>query len=362
MKTPLQINIPAGVLSGSLALLSLASCSDPSFCVNGVIEDADGKTVTIEKADHAGYWIALDSVKLGNSGKYKFKQPAPAAPEIYRLSLDGSHIYFPVDSIENITIDAPAARFATGFTITGSDDATSLGNFEKELISYAPKLANADSARNFKRRVYANYLQEAKGSVVSYYILTKTVNDKPLFGDDEDYRYFAAVATSFRQFRPEDPRTAILEQTATDAIRRANAAMGKKNVVQAEELNFIPVMLPDENGSNVALADIAGKGKPTLLIFSNLTDDATPAMNIELKKLVDAGSVNIYNVSFDDDALLWRNAARNLPWTTVYADMENARKLVGSYQLTNLPVIFLIVADGNLKARYSSVAELKKAL
>lgn len=346
----------------SLLLILAGACSDPSFTVDGTVEGADGKTLLLEKADHAGLWIPLDSVKLKESGNFKFKQIAPAAPEIYRLSLDGSYIYFPVDSTENIKVQAPASAFATSFTLSGSDNAEVLARFEKELIASASKLAIPDSARSFKRNVYTKYLQDSKGSVVSYYILTKTVGDKALFGEAEDYRYFAAVATSFRQFRPDDPRTLLLEQTATQAMRRSNALQGKKTVVEAREISYIPITLPDENGTNVALSQIAGQGKPTVLLFSNLTDDATPALNMELKKLTDAGTVNIYNVSFDDDPLLWRNAARNLPWTTVYADMANTRAIVTDYQLDRLPVMFLITSDGTLKARCATAADLRRAL
>lgn len=347
--------------AAALSILT-TSCSDPSFSVKGSVEGGVGKTILLEKSDQSGFWVALDSANLKKSGVFSFKQFAPAAPEIYRLSLDGSYIYFPVDSIENIRIQANAQNFATDYSISGSANAEALAKFEKELIAYSPKLVIEDSARNFKRRIFTEYLQDAKGSVVSYYILTKTVGNKPLFDAPEDVKYFAAVATSFRQFRPEDPRTLLLEQTATDARRRQNIASGKRTVLQAEEVGFFPISLPDENGSNVNLSDLAGHGVPTVLLFSALTDDKTPALNIELKKLYDAGGIRIYNVGFDTDGLAWRTSARNLPWTTVYANLTDARKVAGDYQVADLPTFFVIDAQGNLKARCSSIEELRKAL
>lgn len=344
------------------ALASLSACSDPSFSVKGKISDADGKTIILEKADHAGYWVPLDSASLKSSGKFSFSRAAPAAPEIFRLNLDGQYIYFPIDSIESITINAPAAHFASQFDISGSENATAMGKFEKELLAFSPYFENADSAASFKRRVYTAYLQDSKGSVVSYYILTKTIDDKPLFDADADARYFGAVATAFRQFRPDDPRTYLLEQTAMEARHRQNSAAGKKVVVEASEISFIPISLPNENGSDARLSDLTGKGKPVILLISDLSDSPTPALNMELKKLYEAGAVNVYNVGFDADALMWRDAARNLPWTTVYANRDAAPAIAAQYQVTELPTLFLIDANGNLKTRANSLSDIKKQL
>ena len=306
-----------------------AACSDPSFTVKGNISDAKGKTLTLEKADHAGIWVALDSVEIGNSGNFSFSRIAPAYPEIYRLQLDGNYVYFPVDSVETVTIDAPAAGFATEFTVSGSEQAIAMGNFEKELIAAAPYLSIPDSATGFKRRVFSRYLQNANGSVMSYYILTKTVNGRPLFEIPADARYFAAVATAFSQYHPDDPRLQI------------------------------DISLPDTSGRDISLSDIAGKGTPTVLLFSDLSDPSTPQLNAELRKL---SGVRIYNVGLDDDQLAWRNAATNLPWTCVFANDSETGRLVGAYQVNSLPTIFLIDAAGSLKARCSSIDDLRRKL
>lgn len=341
----------------SALCLAMAACSDPSFTVKGTVTEASGKTVILEKADLAGVWMPLDSARLDDSGDFSFRRIAPAYPEIYRLSLDGNFIYFPVDSVETITIDAPAARFASDFNVSGSDQAVAMGNFEKELLAAARLLENPDSARSFKRRVYTSYLQEAKGSVISYYILTKTVGGHPLFELPDDARYFAAVATAFREYRPHDPRLDLLTATATRAQRRSSGAPRK--VVEAEEISFIDIDLPDTAGRQVRLSDVAGKGSPTLLVFSDLSDPATPALNAGLRAL---NGVSVYNVGLDDDQLSWRNAASNLPWTCVYANDSATSRLIGSYAVTSLPTIFVIDASGTLKARCTSLADVKRNL
>ena len=341
----------------------VASCSsDPEFSISGKIENAADKTLLLERPDHAGIWNAIDSIHLKDNGKFSFKSIAPDSPEIYRLALDGQYIYFPVDSIEHLSLNADARTFATSYSIEGSENAVTLSSFEKELLDYAPKLSIADSAASFKRKVYTKYLQDARGSVVSYYILTKTVNDSPLFSTEEDGKYFAAVATSFKQFRPDDPRTALLEQTATQLRRQRLSANGKRTLIEAQEVSLFPINLPDEKGNNKALSDIVGNGTPTALIITDFTDPDTPAFNIELKKLYDAGNLKVYNVGIDSDQIDWRNAASNLPWTTVFATPTQINDIAADYRFTELPAIYLIDRQGNLTSRHADLSALKKSL
>ncbi len=343
-------------------LLGAVSCQDPSFSIKGEIEDAEGKSVVLEKADNAGIWMPLDSTQLKANGKFSFSGHAPAAPEIYRLAMDGKYIYFPIDSIDHLTLHASASDFATGFTLEGSENAANMAAFEKQLIASAPNLSNPDSAKNFKRRVYARFLQNARGSVVSYYILTKTLDGKPLFDITDDSGYFAAVATGFRQFRPSDPRCQLLEETATRGMRQKAEAAGKRRVLQAEEINYFPISLPDEKGENVSLGDVAGKGVPTILLFSDLSDPATNDINSRLRPLVEQARIRVYNVGLDADQLVWRNAAKNLPFSTVYANVSDASKVCGSYQVASLPTFFIIDASGVLSSRHSDVQSALKAL
>ncbi|MDE6010102.1 MAG: peroxiredoxin family protein, partial [Muribaculaceae bacterium] len=299
----------------------------------------------------------LDSVEIKKSGSYSMLSIAPPDPEIYRLRLGEGYVYFPVDSVETITIDAPADRFATDFSISGSDQAEAMGRFEKELIAASRHLSNPDSANNFKRHVFTTYLKDARGSVMSYYILTKTVDGAPLFSVPEDTRYFAAVATAIREYRPDDPRLEMLTRTATSARRTVPSDSTRRRVMEAAEISFIDINLPSTDGKDVRLSQVAGKGQPTVLIFSDLSNPDTPALNAELRKL---SGVKIYNVGFDDDQLQWRNAAANLPWICVYANDSEASRLVGSYNIGALPTIYVLDAAGNLKARCASLDELRR--
>lgn len=349
-----------------LCLLSISaaaiSCSNSDFSIEGKIDGGEGKTVILEKADNYGQWVALDSTKLGDKGNFRFSGQAPEASEIYRLALDGNYVYFPVDSIEHLTFSAPADRFATDFTLEGSENAVNMATFEKELLSASHHLNIPDSAAAFKRRVFTKYLQNAQGSIVSYYILTKTVNGKPLFDSAEDSRFIAAVATSFRQFRPNDPRCDLLERAAKEGLKRKNSSKGIKRTLEAEEIGYFPISLPDESGKEVSLSEIAGKGRPVVLVFQDMSASDAADFNKELKAIYEGGRADIYSIGLDADQLIWRNAAKNLPFTTVYANVSEAGKVCTQYQVTSLPTIFIIGSNGSIIGRPADIAALKKAL
>lgn len=340
-----------------LLLAGLSSCGNPSFKIEGEIEGADGGSVVLQKSDWSGYWIDMDSTRLSGSGHFSMKSPAPDAPQIYRLVYDGRYVYFPVDSVEKITLSAKATDFDRQFTLAGSEQAELLERLEKAIIAYAPYASVADSAEAFKRRIYTNFLQDSRGSVVGYYALTKTVGGKPLFGEFSDYKYFAAVATGFRQYRPDDPRTAMLEKAANDLRRKHNSDKGKKTVLNAQQINLIEISLPDADGTPVSLSGIAG-GRPLLLMFAALTDDVTPAINAKLRTGFDTGRYGVYQVGMDDDQLAWRTSAKNLPWITVYGGRPaDARELAMKYQISELPTYFIIDAGGNLTDRAATLDE-----
>lgn len=343
-------------------LFAAVACSDPEFSIKGEIEDGEGKTLTLEKADNAGYWIPLDSAKLKGNGKFSFSCHAPAAPEIFRLALDGKYVYFPVDSIDKLKLNANAATFATDFTLEGSENAENMARFEKQLIAAAPVLSNPDSANAFKRQVFARYLQNGRGSIVSYYVLTKTLNDKPLFDPATDAQYFAAVATSFRQFRPDDPRVALLENIATQGLRKKAEMSGKRRIVEAQEVGFFPIDLPDEKGKDIALGSIAGNGVPVVLVFEDLANPDNVRLNNELQSLESSGRAKVYSVGLDADQLVWRNAANNYGFTTVYANVSNARDVCARYQVNDIPTMFVINSSGSIIGRPADIEALLKLL
>lgn len=349
--------------SAAFAAVLLTGCSKPEFKIKGEIEGADNQALTLQKSDFHGRWIIVDSTRTSKSGSFKLTQPAPASPDIYRLALGDKYIYMPVDSIETLTVTTTADGFGRSYTLAGSDEAVQMAAFDAEVLAL-PNGVSADSLNSFKRNVYAKYIQNAQGSIVAYYVLTKTLGDKALFNPEDDLRYFAAVATGFKSRRPNDPRTALLEETAMRTMKARNAAKGIRYELQAPEITVIDIDLPDENGNNRKLSDIVGNGKKTVVMFTVLTHPDSPAVNAALKNLYDSrqGAVNFYQVSLDPDQYAWRDAARNLPWTTVYDPDGEYSKAAQSYNVGTIPTFFIYNTAGELSDRAESIEELRKKI
>lgn len=353
-------------IAASAALVaSLAcSCGEAKFKVDGEVYGAEGKSLILEKSDFHGRWIAVDSVRVSGSGSFSIKADAPASPDIYRLSLGDRFIYFPVDSIETISLKTSASDFGSKFELTGTPQAERMAAFEKELMA----LSNPDSVSlaGFKRGVYTKYIQDGQGSIVSYYVLTKVFGGKPLYNpaDPEDAKYYAAVATQFDNFRPDDPHGRMVRDVSLQAMRAINSAKGKKKVVNANEIRVLEINLPDENGRNVRLSDVVGKGKKVVVVFSLMNAAESPAFNRELARIYNAkgGSVQFYHVSFDAGQYEWREAAKNLPWITVLDPNGMSSTAILDYNVGALPAVFIYNEAGDLVDRPESLSDLEKKL
>lgn len=340
------------VALGTLAALILATaCSEPSFRVKGEIEGADNTPVVLEKADFHGRWMAVDSTRTSGSGSFSITQAAPAAPEIYRLNVDGRYVYLPVDSTETLTVTSSLADFGLRHKVEGTPGAELLTRFDREFLAF-PQEAPADSVAAFKRRVFTNYMYQNPGSVVTYYILTKTRGDRQLFDPqaDDDYKYFAAVATGYKQMRPDDPHTKLLENTTLQAMRERNSRKGLRRAVEAEEIKLVDIELRDEKGDVRKLSDVAGKGKPTVVVFSVMTAPDSPDFNRRLSEVYKkrGGGLEIYQVSLDADQYAWRDAAVNLPWVTVFDPEGASSQAAARYNVGALPAFFIYNANGEL--------------
>lgn len=345
-------------------LMLLAACGESKFKIEGNVEGGEGKTLVLEKADYSGTWITIDSVKIGGSGKFSMSSQPPASPDIYRLTLGDKYIYFPIDSVENLKLETTAADFGHKFTLTGSPQAEMMARFEMEVMNL--DASNPSAVADFKRNAYTKYIKEGQGSIVSYYILTKFIDGKPLFDpeDAQDAKYYAAVATQYENYRPDDPHAQMIKEISLNAMRKKNKAAGKQTVMEADLLKVIEIELPDINGKNVKLSEVVGKGKPVVVVFSMMNSNESPAFHMELRKLYEArkGNIEIYEVSFDNDRFAWRASAENLPWINVIDPQLTSSKTLRDYNVSAFPSIFLYNAEGDLIDRPESLKALESKL
>ncbi len=352
---------------GCVAAISLNSCSDNNkWTVKGSVNGAEGNTLTLEASSN-GRWYPMDSVKLSDSGKFSFSNPAAGYPDIYRLRLNGKTIYFPIDSIETISITSTADAFDSDNNMTGSKSAEMLMYVDRKIADVAKSkgVQNVSSDSLLKRELSGMLLGNPSG-IISYYIINKKIGGVPVFNPENktDLRVIGAIANAFDINRPNDPRTPYLKALFLGNRTVRNGSAGATDTIVATEVPFFEIDLYDNTGKQQLLTDAAEKNKVVILNFTVYSHEDSPAFNIELNKLYERyhnSGLEIYQVSLDADEYLWKQTAKNLPWITVYNSQTDGNTNLTNYNIVNLPTTY-IISNGEIKDRVTDLTTLSSKI
>lgn len=347
-----------------LAFAGLCSCNQNQWTVTGNIANADGKTIILEAADN-GYWYPLDSAAISADGNFAISQQAAGYPDIYRLRLDAQSIYFPIDSIETITVKADAASLTGEYQLSGSALAQMLMDVEKKINAIVnTKGIEAAATDSLLKRELGGMIIGDPAGIVSYYIISKKIGGTPLYdpANRNDVRIIGAVANAFTQHRPGDPRTKYLKNLfLSNRPRTATPS----DTLYAEETPLFDINLMDETGKAHSLAELSKQGKVILLNFTIYDVEASVAYNLELSRIYEkhkSQGLEIYQVSVDPDEFKWKQSARNLPWITVYNSSADGSDNLLRYNVTTLPATFIINRNGELSERIPDISTLDATL
>ena len=124
---------------------------------------------------------------------------------------------------------------------------------------------------------------------------------------------------------------------------------------------MLNITLQDYNGVNHDLLKESQKGKVIILNFTVYQASFSPAFNKVLNDVYQkyhAKGLDIFQVSLDSDPVAWRQAAKNLPWITVYDPMGQQSKNVLAYNVTGVPTVFIIDRNGEVAQRVGDVTQL----
>ena len=372
----------------ALAALTITACSSgPEFEVNGDISGADGKMLYLEASGLEGI-VPLDSVKLKGEGTFKFKQPRPESPEFYRLRVDNKVINFSVDSIETLQINAPYVDFSTAYTVEGSENSSKIKeltlkqinlqkNVDEQLNALrANKLGHdtfeenlATLLKNYKEDVKVNYIFAAPNTAAAYFALFQKLNDYLIFdplNNKDDVKCFAAVATSLNNTYPDAVRSKNLYNSVIKGMKNTRQPQSKSLEIPQDkiiETGIIDIALRDVKGNTRKLTDL--KGKVVLLDFSVFQSPAGAPHNMMLRELYNKyakDGLEIYQVSLDADEHYWKTAAGNLPWVCVRDGNGVYSTNVAVYNVRQVPSIFLINRNNELKLRGEDIKDLEASV
>lgn len=344
--------------------VTITACSDSnSWTVKGDISGANDKTILVQASDN-GRWYTLDSIKTGKSGKFNYSHKAAGFPDIYRLSLDGRSIYFPIDSIETVTISADTAAFDTGYTLSGSQLAENMMNIDRRIMTAVAAGTQVASDEQLKRELTQQLLADPAG-ILSYYIINKNVGGKPIFNpaDKNDNKVIGAVANAYNIMRPADPRTSYLKRLYLSNRPRIETNE-PGDTLHAREIKAFEINLYDNRGTRHSLLEELGKGNIVILNFTAYAADESPAFNIALNKVYEkyhANGLEIFQVSLDDNEHVWKSTAANLPWITVLNSVAD-NTVILNYNVQSLPTTYIFNRNGELVERVDDISSLDKAV
>ena len=373
-----------------IAAMTIASCNDNKFTVEGQISNAKDSILYFENVGIESVNV-LDSVKLGNNGDFSFSENATKAPEFYRLRIADQIINISIDSTETVNVKGEYPGMASNYTISGSENCEKIKeltlkqmDLQSRAIAIQKNTALGIDAANdsilkiideYKKDVKTNYIYKEPYKAYSYFALFQTLGNWLIFNprtDKEDIKAFAAVATSWDTYYPHAERGQNLHNIAIEGMKNQRIMAAKNQEFQIEaskvqESGVLDIALIDNKGSERHLTDL--KGQVVLLDFHLFALEDSPARIIMLRELYNkyhAQGLEIYQVSLDSDEHFWKQQTAALPWISVRdADGVNSQRLV-MYNIQAVPDLFIIDRGNNLVKRAAQIkdleAEIKKLL
>ncbi len=363
-------------------LTMLAACGGNEFKVEGEVTNAKDSVLYFENVGLEGISV-LDSVRLGEDGKFAFSEAAPEAPEFYRLRISDQIINVAIDSTEVITVKTRYPQMATKYDISGSDNNLKIKELALKQIDLQtraialersgslPMIALRDSLQRmvntYKEDVKRDYIFKEPFKSYAYFALFQTLGPWLIFdpkNSSDDSKVFAAVATSWDTFYPGALRGENLHNIAIEGLKNARIIEAKRQAQSVDqtrivESGVIEVELPDNHGQVRRLTDMAGK--VVLLDFHLFAMEDSPKRILMLREYYNkyhAQGLEIFQVSLDSDEHFWKQMTAALPWICVRDADGLASRLAVSYNVPELPEFFLIDRNNNLIKRSTQIKDL----
>lgn len=365
--------------------LALFACNNGNnFVVEGEIKDAKDKTLYLERAGLIKT-VVLDSVKLKENGKFRFRSKRPDYPDLYRLKLENKQIVFAVDSTETITINSQFQNFAMDYTVEGSPASLQIQQLRKSLNAIQQSVDENTSGLSAEERqkrlekirtdieihkdsARSIILNGGGKSMAAYFALHQQVSGSMLFSPyvKEDQPYYNAVATAFHVAMPDYERSKNLYSNAMDAIKLEREQKDRQAwnaYMEAEGKGYIDIDLPDKDGLERKLSSL--EGKVVLVDFSSFDMKGSVDYVFALRDLYDKYSkrgFEIYQVGLDQNKILWESSVENLPWVCVRDKNGPNTIAVGMYNVQTIPTAFLLDRNGNIVSRLASIDQADKII
>lgn len=339
----------------------MTACSGGKFHVEGEISNAKDSTLYFENLSLEGA-VVLDSVKLGEDGKFSFAADAQNAPEFYRVRIAGQIINISADSTETVTVKATYPDMAWKYEVSGSENCKKIQELAYLQIALQNQCIAIDNNPNlnqkavndsiekvitaYKEKIKTNYIVKEPMKAYAYFALFQAIGSRLIFNPREnrdDIKMFAAVATSWDTFYPEAERGKNLHNIALEGMKNVRIIDSQSITLDASKINntdMIDIALLDNKGAMRRLSSL--KGNVILLDFHAFSAEGSTQRIMELRSLYDkyhSRGLEIYQIGVDGNEHFWKTSVAALPWVNVY-DAEGTS--LPLYNVQEIPTFFLL--------------------
>ena len=348
-----------------MAAAVMAACT-PSAKINGTIESAPSTEVIVKLLDVNRYEI-LDTVSTDASGRFSYKvEIEKGQPEfVYLFHNETKIASLLLEAGDNVSVSADTLG---NYAVEGSEESQKLAQVEKDyaaaigrLSSIAAKMDNASDKElaELRRAIGKEYVDYYRSRVL--YILQNSTSltavpvlyqnfgaDLPVFSQTTDAIHFVNVSDSLATVYPDSKYVKALRK---EAERRFGFLELESAIMNAQEVGYPDIELPDIKGEKVKLSEV--DSKVIMIYFWSAADASQKMFNLDvLKSLYDdynGRGFEIYQVALDPDKTGWAQVVKqqDLPWVNV-CDIRGADSpYVMTYNIGSLPSVF-IISDGEL--------------
>lgn len=369
------------IFSFVAAMAALVSCGSNAR-IDGTLTDAASSEVIVKLLESNRYQV-LDTVKTDASGHFSYKvDVAEGQPEFV-------YIFYKDKKIASLLLEAGdkvgvVSDTLGHVTFEGSEESVKLAEVEKAyaaalaefedialLMGAATDQADYDRLAADMSRAYISYyrdrvryIMENSRSLTVIPVFYQSLGDNlPLFSQNTDAILFMNIADSLETVYPESKYVKALRR---DAQARFGYLELQERIVNAEEVGYPEIELPDLEGKMRKLSDM--ESRVVIVCFWSAAQAQQNMFNIEFFKPLyeqyHSKGLDIYQVSLDVDKTLWATTVRGqkLPWTNVCDSRGAQSPYVSLYNLAAVPAAF-IIADGELvDGKVVDEASLRKLL
>lgn len=358
------------ILAGALALLALASCSK-GVKITGTVEGVNNSDLIVKVLDVNTY-TAVDTVKTSADGSFSAKvEVEEGQPEfVYIFKGEKKIASLLLSKGDNVKVTADTLG---NYTVEGSEESLKLQEVETTYAKFLADLYGSETDRQLYDTYVAYYrdrlayVMKNPFSLTVVPILYQDIEGMPVFSRTTDAIFYRNATDSLAKAFPASKYVKALEQETKSRENQLELSIRLQN---AKELGFPDIKLPNQKGKAVALSEVDAKA-----IILYFWSSAVPEQNIfNTEKLMPlyndyhSKGLEIYSVSVDIDKASWASVVKGqkLPWINVNDGLGTASPAMATYNVTQLPSMYLIV-DGELytnpiSGEMALRAELTKAL